>query len=198
MLFKNKKYDELIELKNTLKETYVNYSSNISVGDYTYGAFNVLEWDNKTKLSIGKFCSIAQGVTFVLGGEHRSDFISTYPFNALLDSFNYIKGHPSTKGNINIGNDVWIGSDAKILSGVSIGDGAIIGANSLVACDVEPYAIYGGNPARLIRYRYDEKTISELLEIKWWNLSEKELVKYIPLIQSDDIKKFIKKMSYKK
>ena len=151
------------------------------------------EWDNKTKLKIGKFCSIAEGVTFLLGGEHRIDFTTTYPFNALLKSFNYIEGHPHTKGDIIVENDVWIGINAKILSNVKIGNGAVIGANALVTKDVPPYAIVAGNPSRIIKYRFDENTIEKLQKIKWWNFKEEELIKVIPLLQSKNIQDFINK-----
>lgn len=120
-------------------------------------------------------------MTFLLGGEHRNDFVTTYPFNALLEDFNFIKGHPHTKGDINVGNDVWIGSNVKILSGVNIGDGAIIGANSLVTKDIPPYAIAGGNPAKIIKYRFDNETNDKLLKIQWWNFDENELINIIPL-----------------
>ncbi len=135
------KIDELIKLKEKLHEKFKNTSKNVTIGDYTYGNFEIRVWDDKTKLNIGKFCSIANGVIFLLGGEHRSDFITTYPFNALLKNFKYIEGHPHTKGDINIGNDVWIGSEAKILSGITIGDGSIIGANSVVTKYVPPYLL---------------------------------------------------------
>ena len=195
---KNNDIKELIQLRDSLRQKYKeNYSCNVKVGDYTYGDFFVREWDNKTKLVIGKFCSIAEGVMFLLGGEHRSDFISTYPFNVLLKTFSYIKGHPKSKGNIIIGNDVWIGSHAKILSGVKIGNGAIIGANSLVTNDIPDYAIVGGNPAKIIRFRFNEKTISLLNDIKWWDFDEEKLLEYIPLIQSDNIDKFIKSIHVK-
>ena len=189
----NEVYTELIKLKKRLHEKFKNTSENVSIGDYTYGNFEIREWDNKTKLKIGKYCSIADGVIFLLGGEHRSDFITTYPFNALLKNFNYIEGHPHTKGNITIGNDVWIGSEAKILSGVNIEDGAIIGANSIVTKDVPPYAIAAGNPAKIVRYRFDEITINKLLKIKWWDFDEKEIIEIIPLLQSENIQKLIDK-----
>ena len=162
----NENHVELINLKGKKKKKFENTSENVTIGDYTYGDFEIREWDNKTKLKIGKFCSIASGVIFLLGGEHRSDFITTYPFNALIKNFNYIEGHPHTKGNINIGNDVWIGSEVKILSGVNIGDGAIIGANSIVTKNVPPYAIVAGNPAKIVKYRFDKITIEKLLKIK--------------------------------
>lgn len=104
------KIDELTKLKEKLHEKFKNTSENVTIGDYTYGNFEIKEWDDRTKLNIGKFCSIADGVIFLLGGEHRSDFITTYPFNALLKNFEYNGGHPHTKGDITIGNDVWIGS----------------------------------------------------------------------------------------
>lgn len=188
---------EITTLKKRLQKTFEGYSENVFVDDYTYGNFKVFEWDNKTKLKIGKFCSIADGVTFLLGGEHRSDFVTTYPFNALLNSYNYIEGHPHTKGDITIGNDVWIGSNAKILSGVKINDGAIIGANSVVTKDIPAYAIVGGNPIKLIRYRFDRETIKKLLKIKWWDCNETELIKIIPTLQSNNINEFIDLLSYK-
>lgn len=182
---------QLMALKKRLHEKFENYNENASIGDYTYGNFKVISWDDKTKLKIGKFCSIAEGVKFLLGGEHRSDFVTTYPFNALLENFKYIEGHPHTKGDIIIGNDVWIGSDAKILSGVKIGDGAIIGANSLVTKDVPPYSIVGGTPAKFIKYRFSDEIIEKMLNVKWWDFKEEELVKVIPLLQSNNIDEFL-------
>ena len=189
---KSVQIEELKSLKNNLRRKYTdNYSKNVFVGDYTYGDFLVREWDNKTKLRIGKFCSIAEGVIFILGGEHRSDFTTTYPFNALVKSFACIKGHPKTKGDIIVGHDVWIGSHAKILSGVKIGNGAIIGANSLVTKDIPDYAIAAGNPIRIIRYRFDAETIKTLNQIKWWDFEPERLIKAIPMLQNSDVKKFI-------
>lgn len=190
-----KEMDELNEIKEKLHNHFKKFSDNVTIGDYTYGFFDVLEWDGKTKLKIGKFCSIAADVLFLLGGEHRKDFISTYPFNALMESFAYIEGHPTSKGDIIVGNDVWIAHGVKILSGVTIGDGAIVAANSLVTKDIPPYAIAMGNPAKVVKYRFDEDTISKLLKIKWWDFKEEEIVKIIPLLQSNNMEEFLRQYS---
>ena len=99
-----------------------------------------------------------------------------------------IQDHYS-KGNIEIGNDVWIGSDAKFLSGVKVGDGAVIAANSVVVKDVEPYAIYGGNPARLIRYRFSNEEIAKLMEMKWWDWNIDKIIEACDLLQQKNISK---------
>ena len=191
------KTQKTIKKMQELKDYWNNYHKALDqnlvfIDDYTYGMPEVITWDNSTKLKIGKFCSLASNIYILAGGEHRSDWISTYPFNCLIDDFDYIKGHPSTKGDIIIGNDVWIGDSVKILSGVHIGDGAIIGTASVVTKDIPPYAIAAGNPAKIIRYRFDEDTIEELLDIKWWNFREKDIIKIVPLLQSNDIQKFLK------
>lgn len=185
---------QLIELKNRLnkeKQSYLN--DNISIDDYTYGKPKIQAYSG-VKLNIGKFCCIEIDVTFLLGGEHRTDWITTYPFNVLVKEFNNIKGHPLIKGDINVGNDVWLCHGAKILSGVTIGDGAVITANSLVNTDVPNYAIVGGNPAKVIGYRFDKKTIKKLEKIKWWNFKEDKLVKIIPFIQNNNIEKFFEEI----
>lgn len=150
----------------------------ITVGVHTYGVPNIFYWDEKTKLSIGKYCSIAEGVTIILGGQHRKDWVTTYPFNV----FHYewpaakdIKGHPASKGDISIGNDVWIGQNALILSGVKIGNGSIIGAGAVVTRDVDDYAIVAGNPAKLIKYRFSQKTIAELIKLSWWDWPQEKI-----------------------
>lgn len=163
--------------------------TNIEVGDFSYGVPIVRIEDERTKLTIGKFCSIASNVTIMLGGEHRVDWNSTYPFNVLMeDSFSYITGHPFSKGDVQIGNDVWIGSDSKIMSGVTIADGCIIGANSLVTKSVlEPYTIVGGVPAKIIKRRFSETVTQKLCEMQWWNWNDEDIVAVIPLLQSSDI-----------
>jgi len=146
-----------------------NLALGYEVGEYTYGVPTVIFPHGKLK--IGKFCSIAWNVTIFLGGNHRSDWIASYPFPTSFDRFPSARGIEDflqTRGDVTIGNDVWIGINAIILSGVTIGDGAVIGAGSVVTGDVEPYAIVSGNPARLIRKRFSDEEIEKLLEIRWW------------------------------
>jgi len=128
-------------------------------------------------LSIGSFCSFGIGSKIHTGGEHPKNWISTYKFpneKCWKDNFAWDK-HIPTKGDVVIGNDVWVGMEALILSGVTIGDGAIIGARAVVAKDVPPYAIVVGNPAQIIRYRFDEKIIAKLLELKWWDWTDEKI-----------------------
>jgi acetyltransferase-like isoleucine patch superfamily enzyme len=179
---KNKIKDkEYFFLKDILR------NSNYEVGDFTYGNPRILEWGEGANLKIGKFCSIAENVNLFLGGNHRADWISTYPFNK-ISTFNIqsenIVGHPSTKGDIIIGHDVWIGFGSTILSGVNIGSGAIIGAFSLVTKNVLPYEIVAGNPARHIRFRFDEIIINKLMRIEWWNLEDEEIIRISTLLTS--------------
>lgn len=164
-------------------------SQHISVGEFTYGVPNVETYKEKdaTKLQIGKFCSIANDVTIICGGLHRADWISTYPFNMFLQDYNYIDGHPTTKGDIIIGNDVWIGRGATILSGVTIGDGAVIAANATVTKNVEPYTIVGGVPAKFIKKRFSDDIIDKILDLKWWDWDYEKIYDAIPLLQSGKI-----------
>ncbi|MFC6098048.1 CatB-related O-acetyltransferase [Flavobacterium qiangtangense] len=146
-------------------------NKNFTIGDYTYGRPNILFNEPTVQLRIGKFCSIADEVTIFLGGNHRVDWISTYPFNILSDDFpnaTNIKGHPMTKGDVTIGNDVWIGNRVTLLSGVTIGDGAVIAAGAIVTKDVPCYEIWGGNPARFLKRRFSDEHIAMLLKEKWW------------------------------
>lgn len=164
-----------------------------SIGKFSYGdpAPIVIAPNPQATLSIGSFCSIAQNVTILLGNEHRPDWVTTYPFNMVLDEFREIKGHPATRGSVTIGNDVWIGMNAFIRDGVSIADGAVIGAFSVVTKNVEPYTIVAGNPARVIRKRFDQETINKLLRIKWWDWSIERIKKNMPLLLSNRTKEFI-------
>lgn len=137
-----------------------------SIGDYTYGIPRLV---GRVDLEIGKFCSIAEGVT-IISADHRKEWATTYPFPALFHEAEHIVGHPVNKGKVTIGNDVWIGYGATIMSGVTIGNGAIIGAKSVVTKDVEPYAIVAGNPAEKKGYRFDEEWRDALnRRIKWWD-----------------------------
>jgi acetyltransferase-like isoleucine patch superfamily enzyme len=164
-------------------------------GKYTYGNPNIKWNNNNTKLIIGNFCSIATNVNIYLGGNHRTDWITTYPFGHIYQNiFNSFdgKGHPSTNGDVIIGNDVWIGDNVTIMSGVRIGDGCVIANNSHVVKNAEPYSLIGGNPAKLIKYRFKPEQIEKLLEIKWWYWDDKKINNFIHLLCNDNIDEFIK------
>lgn len=140
----------------------------VSVGEKTYGALYVLDFSPAdTKLKIGSYCSIAGGVKFLLGGEHNLNTVSTYPFKVKCFGKEREAG---SKGDIVVKDDVWICENALICSGVTIGQGAVVAAGAVVTKDVEPYAIVGGNPARLIRYRLDENLRRKLQKINIVNL----------------------------
>lgn len=166
----------------------------MTIGKYTYGELNVLWKNNEADVTVGNFCSIGQNVTVYLGGNHNTNWVSTYPFGHLhkkvFTNFDG-KGTPSTKGNVIIGNDVWIGDNARIMSGVIIGDGAVIANNSHVVKNVEPYSITGGNPAKFIKYRFEPDQIQKLLEIKWWYWDDEKINIYTPLLCSENIDDFI-------
>lgn len=162
-----------------------------SFGKWTYGVPKIHSWPGCSTLHVGSFCSIAEGVQIFLGGEHRSDWVTTYPFVDFWRTGKDIKGHPRTKGDVIIGNDVWIGHEAVILSGVRIGDGAVIGARAVVSKDIPPYGIVAGNPARLIRHRFDTETILRLLDCQWWNWDDGRIEKAIPYLSQQDIASFL-------
>ncbi len=164
----------------------------VSVGAFTYGIPKVYIFEPDERVVIGKFCSIADNVCIFGGGEHRADWATTYPFNRIFPEFFGIKGHPATKGSVIIGNDVWLASGCKILSGVTIGDGAIVAANALVTKDVPAYSIVGGNPAKVIRYRFSDGIIKKFMEIKWWNWNYIDLHQAVPLLQSNRIQELFK------
>ena len=169
---------------------------NVSVGEYTYGTPRIYSWDSNTRLSIGKFCSIADDVKLILGGNHRTDWVSTYPFSEMTEYFpggKTVKGHPQTKGDIKIGNDVWIGNGVAVLSGVTVGDGAVLGAYSVITKDVKPYEIVVGNPMQVVRKRFSDAQIDALLKIKWWEWNKEQIDKNVPELCSSNIDEFIKK-----
>jgi acetyltransferase-like isoleucine patch superfamily enzyme len=165
------------------------------IGGHTYGKPKIYDWKDGTKLSIGKYCSIADDVVILLGGNHRVDWLTTYPFPAVegWPEAMEIKGHPASKGDIVIENDVWIGYGATILSGVKIGNGAVVGARAVVTKDVPPYAIVAGNPAKIIKLRFSKREIKALLNLSWWNWSEEKIRAEVQHLCSADIRSFIDK-----
>lgn len=197
---------QTIYLKNAIT------SPDIVVGDYTmYNDFadNPIKFEqnnvlyhypiNHDRLLIGKFCSIACGVKFLFNSaNHTMDSLSTYPFPLFFEEWELEKKDVAkswdNKGDIIIGNDVWIGYEAVILAGVTIGNGAIIGARAVVTKDVPPYTIVGGVPAKPIKKRFDNKTISELLDIQWWNWPDETIAQNIKAIQSGNMEQISRRI----
>ena len=201
--FPNRNLTRLCYIKNVIK------NPNIIVGDYTYydddeGAENFEKhvthhYDfNGDKLIIGKFCAIAKGVEFIMNGaNHRMASATTYPFNIFGNGWEKATPAPSDlplKGDTVVGNDVWFGQNVTVLPGVHIGDGAIVGANSVVSKDVPPYCIVGGNPAKIIRKRFDDVTVAFLLRLKWWDWSAEKIFSNLEILCSGDISQIKKLM----
>lgn len=191
-----KDYDKLVFLKNFVK------ASNIFIGDYTYfddrrygpekfEEYNVLYNYNfsKVKLVIGKFCAIAAETRFIMTGDHKLDAISTYPFpifgHGWESAFN-VNDLP-VKGDILVGHDVWFGYDSLVMNGVTIGNGAIIAARAVVVKDVPAYSIVAGNPAKVVKMRFDDKTIERLQKISWWNWSIEKINTHLKLLCHLDV-----------
>lgn len=157
-------------------------SPNIHVGDYTYASAHVPPQDwafhlapylypqSPEKLTIGRFCQIADGVTFITSSaNHRYDGFSSFPFSVFLDMDRNRRSMPGAGPDTTIGHDVWIGQGATILPGADIGSGCIIGAKAVVSGTVPPYTIVAGNPAKPVRRRFDDTTVERLLQIRWWD-----------------------------
>jgi acetyltransferase-like isoleucine patch superfamily enzyme len=180
------------ESASTALPFLVSSDARLQVGKYSYGRPKVLLWSDQDAVEIGAFCSIADGVTIYGGGEHNTDWVTTYPLRiAFQEPLAWKDGHPRPSDRTTkIGSDVWVGYGASILSGVTVGDGAVIGAHAVVATDVPPYAIVAGNPARLLRFRFPAEQIAALLEIRWWDWPIEKIRTYIPLLstaQVDDL-----------
>lgn len=179
-------------------------AANVEIGDFTY--YDDPDGPDKfaekcvlhhypfigDKLIIGRFCAIAEGARFIMNGaNHAMSGFSTYPFNIFghgwEKGFDPVTWSKEVRGDTIVGSDVWVGMEAVILPGVEIGDGAIIAAKSVVTHDVPPYAIVAGNPARVVRYRFDETRIAALVETAWWNRPRAEIEPLIPLLLSEQI-----------
>ncbi|GAA4335153.1 Vat family streptogramin A O-acetyltransferase [Mucilaginibacter gynuensis] len=198
-LYPMEQYTKLVYLKNIITRP------NIEVGDFTYydDLADPLGFENNNvlyhfdfvgdKLIIGKFCAIASGAKFIMNGaNHEISPISTYPFAIFGNGWEKINEGVDAakypyKGDTAVGNDVWIGHGATIMPGVKIGNGAVIATGSVVTRDVPDYAIVGGNPAKLIRKRFDDESIGRLLKIAWWNWPVEKITQHLKLINSTNI-----------
>ncbi len=198
-VFPVKGFDTVTYIRPTIK------NPNIIVGDFSY--FSGTDFESHVthhydfygdKLVIGKFCQIAAGVNFIMNGaNHQMNAVSTFPFY-IFDGWEQDVPDMSdmpVKGDTVVGNDVWIGQNATILAGVHIGDGAIIGANSTVGTDVPPYSIVAGNPAHIIRKRFDDEMIALMQEFKWWDKDISEINTIISILSDsniENVRKYIK------
>lgn len=160
-----------------------------TVGAHTYGVCTIhVGRGEGARVRVGSYCSIAVGVEIVIGGNHRPDWVSTYPFRVLWGLPGALNdGHPRPEPDIEIGSDVWIGTKAMILPGVKIGHGAVIGARAVVTKDVRPYAVVGGVPARELRRRFSDEQIEGLLALRWWEWPEERVRANVDLLSSPDV-----------
>lgn len=163
---------------------------------FNYGKMQVIQTGEGANASMGSFCSIAEGGRIMLGGHHRMDYITTFPFGIVHPTI-FGKGdyaQVENRGDVVIGSDVWIGDNVTIMAGVTVGDGAVLGCNAVVTKDVEPYSIVAGNPAKFIRYRFSPEVIEELLDIAWWNLPLDIIKLLVPYLMSTDVENNIPKI----
>ncbi len=176
----NKRWRKLNSHNRTVAVNVFNVNK-VSVGNSTYGGLYVRDYyyENE-RLTIGHFCSIAAGVKFFLAGNHFVERPTTFPVDGMITGRRGGDGY--SKGPIAVGSDVWFGYDAWIFSGLTIGQGAVIAARSLIVKDVPPYAIVGGNPARIIRYRFSEQIINELIKLDYSMLTESYCLKHLEFL----------------
>ena len=189
-------FPQICFIKNTVN------NPKIIIGDYTYYddpedsenfERNVLYHYpfSQDKLIIGKFCALATGIKFIMNGaNHKISGFSTYPFYIFGNGWEKVTPDDDEfpfKGDTVVGNDVWIGYESVIMPGVTIGDGAIVAAKSVVVDNVPPYCVVGGNPAKIIRQRFNNETIKALLEIAWWNWDIEKISANLTYITSAEI-----------
>lgn len=189
--FRGVTLDKQVTHPNLIAGRYSYYSGYYHGHSFDDCARFLLPDEGADKLIIGSFCSIGSGAAFIMAGNqgHRHEWISTFPFFFMSEvaAFEGAANGYLPAGDTVIGNDVWIGSEAIIMPGVKVGDGAVIGTRALVTKDVEPYAIVGGNPAKVIRKRFAEREIALLLEMRWWDWPEDRLKDAMPIMTSERI-----------
>ncbi len=167
-------------------------------GTYFDRNVNIISWSDQYHVHLGKYNSIGRDCNFFLHANHRADWVSTSsqlwgPVTPEIAQTHMDMGHPTCKGDINVGNDVWIGAMSTIMSGITIGDGAIVGAGSTATKDVPPFAIVAGNPGKIVKYRFTEEQIEKLLQISWWNWEENKIKENAMSMWSPNIDDFINK-----
>jgi acetyltransferase-like isoleucine patch superfamily enzyme len=173
---------------------YVVYNDErLSMGRASYGNPHIPVYPgDDSRVRVGSFVSIGMDVVLMDGGNHRIDWVTTFPLRSQLKLPGaYADGHPATKGDIVIGNDVWIGRGARVLSGIQVGDGAVIAGYSVVTKDVRPYAIVAGNPAHEVRRRFSDDQVEALLAIAWWEWPLEKIVACVDSLSAADIDGFI-------
>ena len=193
--FYNYLYKKL--LSSYLFSTKENFKSNskLTVGRYTYGEENIAFQAYKgsySEIEIGSFCSIGPEVKIIVGGVHPINKVSLYPFRIRFGLEGaYQDGVPSSNGPITIGNDVWISTGVTILSGIKIGHGAVVAAGTLLTKDVPPYAVVGGCPSEIIKYRFRPDQIDDLLQIAWWNWTIDRILLEVQSLNDATVEEFI-------
>ena len=160
------------------------------IGVHSYGWPQIHDFGG-AGLWIGDYCSISHNVHILLGGEHRPDWVTTYPFPAMAPWKREDSGHPASRGDVRIGHDVWVGMGALLLSGATVGNGAVVGAGAVIRGEVPAYAVVAGNPAEVVRYRFDADIVAKLERIKWWEWPEADVRAAVPYLTSDDVAAFI-------
>ncbi|WP_338576323.1 type B chloramphenicol O-acetyltransferase [Brevundimonas olei] len=189
--FKGRLLSDLVTNPNIIVGRYSYYSGWYHGHGFDACARYLMTEPGVDRLIIGDFCSIGSGAAFIMAGNqgHRNDWASSFPFFYMPEVPHFAGAVDAFQkaGDTVIGNDVWIGSEAIIMPGVKVGDGAVIGTRALVTRDVEPYAIVGGNPARVIRKRFDDDSVAKLLEMKWWDWDDARLGQAMPMLCSGDI-----------
>ena len=183
---KKEKPSKFERLTRRFKRDYPQFK----IGRGSYGVPLVHPSFGGAVLQIGSFCSISSNVQIYLGGEHRTDWVTTSPLNTFFEEKGKYE-HERTKGDVIIGNDVWLCANTTILSGVTIGDGAVIANGAVVSRDVEPYSITAGNPARHLRFRFSADIVSALVDIAWWDWPEDILRQHLDKLLTPNIADFI-------